>query len=93
MFTIVFAISSAGVTEPRIPEGLGSFPTRSFLDDWGVCAAARSESCVCGVKKSVGKPDAGNQDVRFDERGGKRDDALLFSTRAVPRLYPFTARA
>ena len=40
------------------------------------------------VKKSVGKPDAGNPHVRFDERGTETRRTLLwFCTRAVPRLY------
>jgi len=33
--------------------------------------------------KSIGKPDAGNRHVRFDERAGKR----ACCHRALPRLY------
>jgi len=41
------------------------------------------------VKKSVGKPDAGNPHVRFDERGTETVRRLSWlCTRAVPRLYP-----
>jgi hypothetical protein len=32
---------------------------------------------VCPTVKPVGEPDAGNPHVRFDERGGKRDDARV----------------
>jgi hypothetical protein len=35
--------------------------------------------------KSVGKPDAGDRHVRFDERGGETGHWH----RASPRLYPF----
>ena len=37
--------------------------------------------------KPVGKPDAGNPHVRFDERGLGNGTALRVSTRARPRLY------
>jgi hypothetical protein len=37
--------------------------------------------------KSVGKPDAGNPHVRFDERGWETGRRLGVSTRAQPRLY------
>ena len=32
---------------------------------------------MCPTVKPVGEPDAGNPHVRFDERGGKRDDARV----------------
>jgi hypothetical protein len=35
--------------------------------------------------KQVGKPDAGNPHVRFDERGGETEPSRH---RALPRLYP-----
>jgi hypothetical protein len=39
--------------------------------------------------KSVGKPDARNGHVRFDERGRETGrHALRFRYRALPRLYP-----
>ncbi len=37
--------------------------------------------------KPVGKPDAGNRHVRFDERG-RETGAICVSARARPRLYP-----
>src|SRR5882672_9092456 len=52
--------------------------------------------CVCqgqwarvreSARKPVGKPDAGNPHVRFDERGLGNGTALGVSTRAQPRLY------
>ena len=42
--------------------------------------------------KSVGKPDAGNPHVRFDERGWETGRPSV-STRAHPRLYPRLALA
>ena len=32
---------------------------------------------MCHTVKPVGEPDAGNPHVRFDERGGKRDDVRV----------------
>ncbi len=37
--------------------------------------------------KPVGKPDAGNPHVRFDERGREKGRSSKISTRARPRLY------
>ena len=37
--------------------------------------------------KSVGKPDAGNPQVRFDERVWETGRRTNVSTRAQPRLY------
>ena len=42
--------------------------------------------------KPVGKPDAGNRHVRFDERGWETGPAHCVSTRAHPRLYPAPTR-
>jgi hypothetical protein len=39
------------------------------------------------MMKPVGKPDAGNRHVRFDERGWETGRRLGVSTRAHPRLY------
>jgi hypothetical protein len=39
------------------------------------------------VTKSVGKPDAGDLHVRFDERGTETGRGICHRTRAVPRLY------
>ena len=41
--------------------------------------------------KAVGKPDAGNRHVRFDERGWETGRRLYASTRAHPRLYLLAA--
>ena len=38
------------------------------------------------MMKPVGKPDAGNLHVRFDERGGETE-RVLTRHRALPRLY------
>ena len=38
--------------------------------------------------KPVGKPDAGNRHVRFDERGRETGRRFGASARARPRLYP-----
>jgi len=37
--------------------------------------------------KYVGKPDAGNPHVRFDERGRETGDWPSLKHRAIPRLY------
>jgi len=37
--------------------------------------------------KPVGKPDAGNPHVRFDERGWETGRPIRVSARAQPRLY------
>jgi len=37
--------------------------------------------------KSIGKPDARNGHVRFDERGRETGRGFAVSTRARPRLY------
>jgi len=42
---------------------------------------------VCLTVKTVGKPDAGNPHVRFDERGRETGRCFGMSTRALPRLY------
>jgi hypothetical protein len=39
------------------------------------------------MMKPVGKPDAGNLHVRFDERGGETKRVFM-RHRALPRLYP-----
>jgi hypothetical protein len=41
--------------------------------------------------KPVGKPDAGNPHVRFDERGWETGRRLGVSARAHPRLYKSAA--
>jgi len=44
------------------------------------------------MMKTVGKPDAGNRHVRFDERGWETGRRAAHSTRAHPRLYPWLVR-
>src|SRR5215468_8024550 len=39
----------------------------------------------------IGEPDAGNQHVRFDERGWETGDWQSLKHRAYPRLYPLRA--
>ena len=70
--------------------------TRRFLGckwclaNWAFCGfvdvhlAPPSVSCQV---KPVGKPDAGNPHVRFDERGWETGDCQQASHRARPRLY------
>src|SRR3954471_22870588 len=79
MFTIVFAISSGVVISQRTREPPASFVLRLSSGNWECTRCA-----LCGddlrvrVLKCVGKPDAGNPHVRFDERGtetGLRLDA------------------
>ena len=48
----------------------------------GHCACVRESA-----RKPVGKPDAGNPHVRFDERGLGNGTTIRVSTRARPRLY------
>jgi hypothetical protein len=43
--------------------------------------------------KPVGKPDAGNPHVRFDERGGETGLRQRLKNRASPRLYRSRARS
>ena len=43
--------------------------------------------CVSLPVKSIGKPDARNGHVRFDERGRETGRRFGVSTRARPRLY------
>jgi hypothetical protein len=48
---------------------------------------ARAVVAVGPAVKPVGKPDAGNPHVRFDERGREPGRRLDVSARARPRLY------
>jgi hypothetical protein len=45
---------------------------------------------VCFCENSVGKPDAGNRHVRFDEREKETGDCHSVSHRAFSRLYPIS---
>ena len=80
---------------PKVPsQGTRQFPTKRIYGERGVFGsgvrwvAPARESAT----KPVGKPDAGNPHVRFDERGWETA-ALRVSTRAHPRLYPRGALA
>jgi hypothetical protein len=50
-------------------------------------ARARTVAAVGFTMKPVGKPDAGNPHVRFDERGGETGLRHQLENRASPRLY------
>src|ERR1035438_4631824 len=65
---------------------------RKYSEPWGYCACAVSVDCHCREPevKSVGKPDAGNRHVRFDERGQETGRRFGVSARARPRLYHST---
>jgi hypothetical protein len=53
---------------------------------------AQSVVAVGLTVKPVGKPDAGNPHVRFDERGWETGRRFGVSARAHPRLYTMTLR-
>jgi hypothetical protein len=59
------------------------------MDPWAfIACGARLEASVREpATKPVGKPDAGNPHVRFDERGWETGRSSKISTRARPRLY------
>src|SRR5260370_39959256 len=58
------------------------------MDLWACCVCKGHCACVReSARKPVGKPDAGNPHVRFDERGLRNGRAIRVSTRARPRLY------
>ena len=90
MSTTACAISSSDVTR-----------CLSEASDRSACkrSSATSASCECAivaeptssrepVAKPVGKPDAGNPHVRFDERGRETEPlAMPQRHRALPRLY------
>jgi hypothetical protein len=72
--------------DPRSCQDLAPLLPRGSL--WGARRAASSTrppwTTAAGLTmKSVGKPDAGNPHVRFDERGGETGQCH----RALPRLY------
>src|SRR5260370_37443201 len=65
-----------------------SSPRNGCMDLWACCACKVHCACVReSARKPVGKPDAGNPHVRFDERGLGNGTAIRVSTRARPRLY------
>ena len=65
-------------------------PDGVVFGDLGVLRLRRVSSwrpVVCFEVKPVGKPDAGNPHVRFDERGWETGRRSSVSARARPRLY------
>src|SRR5215472_13459720 len=87
-FTRACGISCGGVTRCNPAEPTASVLKR-YSASWEYCNSAVfrwilvRESAV----KPVGKPDAGNPHVRFDERGWETGRRSGVSTRAHPRLY------
>ncbi len=58
------------------------------MDLWAYCVCKGQWARVReSTMKPVGKPDAGNPHVRFDERGLGNGTTIRVSTRARPRLY------
>jgi hypothetical protein len=68
---------------------LGAFAIARCFDS----AHQLSVAAVCREVKPVGKPDAGNPHVRFDERGRETERCRMApSHRARPRLYQLLAQ-
>src|SRR5512147_905217 len=57
--------------------------------NWGYCRFVEPNWSLVreSTVKPVGKPDAGNPHVRFDERGWETGRCSRISTRVHPRLY------
>src|ERR1700730_14588103 len=74
MSMIACVISCADDTKRRGAAQRG-FLVRTSTRNWGCCAfvAGAKGPDVCLTMKPVGKPDAGNPHVRFDERGGETE--------------------
>ena len=74
-FTIVYGTFSSGATRcPRGASGRSAWKRYSgtlVSRDCAICGG--KARCREPVVKPVGKPDAGNPPVRFDERGGETD--------------------
>src|SRR6516162_9515710 len=87
-FMRAYGISCGGATRCIIAAPTASPKTRCSAN-WVYCRFVEPswnlvrESAV----KSVGKPDAGNPHVRFDERGWETGRRFGVSARAHPRLY------
>ena len=91
-FMIEYGIFSEGGTRcPR--KAPANFQAPAFMGNWewrgfkGRGARVRESAA-----KAVGNPDAGNRDVRIDERGWETGRRLYVSTRAHPRRYPLAGR-
>ena len=64
------------------------FPGKRVFGELGVMRLGPRDAPLRELAvKSVGKPDAGNRHVRFDERGWETGRRLGVCTRARPRLY------
>src|SRR6202045_2183141 len=76
MSMIACVISCADDTKRRGAAQRG-FLVRTSTRNWACCAfvAGAKGPDVCLTMKPVGKPDAGNPHVRFDERGGETERA------------------
>src|ERR1700730_15070090 len=74
MSMIACVISCANDTKRRGAAQRG-FLARTSTRNWACCAfvAGAKGPDVCLTMKPVGKPDAGNPHVRFDERGGETE--------------------
>src|SRR5581483_2987979 len=70
-------------------EALGATRIQKYSGRLGYCACAVSiyRRCRESKVKSVGKPDARNGHVRFDERGQETGRRFGVSARVWPRLY------
>src|SRR6516162_7062044 len=92
-FMRAYGISCGGATRCIIAAPTASPKTRCSAN-WVYCRFVEPswnlvrESAV----KSVGKPDAGNPHVRFDERGWETGRRFGVSARAHPRLYKLPTR-
>src|SRR5260370_23100192 len=82
------ASQGAVARHPSVPRGTGV-----WLYGRVPSARANRRRVREPAMKLVGKPDAGNPHVRFDERGLGNGTALCVSTRARPRLYRRSSRA
>ena len=66
-----------------------SVPWNGSMVSWGVVARVRSVPPVReSAMKTVGKPDAGNRHVRFDERGWEAGTALHGQHPRPPSTLP-----
>lgn len=75
----------------KVPSpGAGRYPDAEVSGRLGCCACAVSicRRCREPEVKSVGRPDARNGHVRFDERGWETGRRFGVSARTRPRLYP-----